>query len=164
MIDLFGELTAIETISHLIVTNELEECIISIPSPFDSDRVIDLYINTQNNTKNRVDIINGFPFISCDVKLEARILSADQDSNYFQEENLELIKSYANLYMKNQIEDYLYKTAKDYKADIVKFGKYAVHHFLTWEDWLDYNWCNSYENSFFKVDVNVDIISSYLIS
>ncbi len=161
---LAGELTAIETVCHLIITNELEECIISIPSPFDSDSVIDLYVNIQKNTKNKVEIINGSPYISCDVKLDARILSADENSNYFEKENLELIKAYANSYMKNQIENYLYKTSKNYKSDIVKFGKYAVHNFLTWQDWLDYNWCGNYENSFFNVDVNVDIISSYLIS
>ena len=161
---LVGELTAIETVCHLIIINELEECIISIPSPFDSDSVIDLYINTQKDTKNKVEIINGSPYISCDVKLEARILSANENSNYFEKENLELIKSYANSYMKNEIENYLYKTAKDYKADIAKFGKFAVHHFWTWQDWLDYNWCGNYGDSFFNVDVNVDVISSYLIS
>ena len=132
MINLYGELSAIETVCHLIVINELEECIITIPSPFDSDSVIDLYVNLQKNTKNKVEIINGSPYISCD--------------------------------MKKQIEDYLYKTSKDYKSDIAKFGKYAVSHFLTWKDWLNYNWCDNYENSFFDVNVNVDIISSYLIS
>ena len=40
-----GELTAIETICHLIVTSELEECFITIPSPFDEDSSIDLYID-----------------------------------------------------------------------------------------------------------------------
>ena len=159
-----GELSAIETVCHLIVINELEECIITIPSPFDSDSVIDLYVNLQKNTKNKVEIINGSPYISCNVKLDARILSADENSNYFEEENLKLINAYANSYMKNQIENYLYKTSKDYKSDIAKFGKYAVSHFLTWKDWLNYNWCDNYENSFFDVNVNVDIISSYLIS
>lgn len=55
---LFGELTAIETICHLIVTNDLEECYISIPSPFAEDSSIDLYVTLDENTKNNVEIIN----------------------------------------------------------------------------------------------------------
>ena len=55
---LSGELTAIETICHLIITNELEECFITIPSPFDEDSSIDLYITLDEATKNDVKIVN----------------------------------------------------------------------------------------------------------
>ncbi len=142
----------------------MEECIFSIPSPFDEDNGIDLYLTLDDKCSNDVKIINGSPYISCDVKLNARILSANKNSNYFEEENLELIESYANSYIKSQIEAYLYKTSKDYKSDIAVFGKHAVKYFSTWDEWLEYNWLDNYSNSFFNVNVDVNVISSYLIS
>lgn len=161
---LVGELTAIEALSHLIIINEMEECIISIPSPFDEDSVIDLYVTLEEDTKNDVKIINGSPFISSKIKLNAKILSSERNSNYFEEENLKLIEEYANSYMKSQLESYLYKVSKGFGADIDLFGRHAVKYFTTWDKWLEYNWLDNFKNSFFDVDVNVNVISSYLIS
>ncbi len=161
---LVGELTATETICHLIVTNDLEECIFSIPSPFDEDNAIDLYVTMNDKTKNSVDFVNGAPYITTDVKLNARILSAGKNTNYFAGNNLELIKSYANSYVKSELEKYLYKTSKDYKSDIALLGRHAVKHFTTWDKWVNYDWLDNYTNSFFNVNVDVNIISSYLIS
>ena len=92
--------------------NEMEECIISIPSPFDEDAVIDLYVTLDNNTKNDVKIVNGSPYISTKVDLNSKILSSEKNSNYFEEDNLKLIEEYATSYMKSQIESYLYKISK----------------------------------------------------
>lgn len=164
MILLYGELTATETICHLIVTNNLEECTFSIPSPFDEEGSIDLYITLDENTKNDVQIINGTPYIKTKAKLNARVLSANKNSNYFQDDNLQLLNDYAVSYVKSELENYLYKTSKNYKSDIALFGRHAVKHFNTWDEWLKYDWLDSYENSIFNVDVDVNIISSYLIS
>ena len=161
---LVGELSSIETLCHMMITNEMEECIITIPSPFDEDAVIDLYLTLNQNTKNDVKIVNGSPLISTKVKLNAKILSSEKNSNYFEKENLELIESYANSYMKAQFESYLYKISKEYGSDIDLFGKHAVKHFSTWDEWLQYDWLNNFKNAFFNIDVDINVISSYLIS
>ena len=148
----------------MIITNEMEECILSIPSPFDEENVIDLYVTISENTKNDVKIINGSPFITTNVKLDAKILSSDRNSNYFEEENLKLIEEYANSYIKAELEKYLYKISKDYEADIDLFGKYAVKYFSNWDKWIQYNWLESFKDSFFKVEASVNVISCYLIS
>lgn len=43
-------------------------------------------------------------------------------------------------------------------------GRYAVKYFSTWDDWIKYDWLNNYENAFFNVNVDINVISSYLIS
>lgn len=106
----------------------------------------------------------GSPYITVNAKLNARILSANKNSNYFEGNNLELIEFYANSYIKSEIENYLYKTSKEYKSDIALFGKYAVKYFSTWDKWIKYNWLDNYSNSFFNVNVETKVISSYLIS
>lgn len=164
MMYLFGELTAIETLCHSIIISEMEECIISIPSPFDADSIIDLYVTLDQNTKNDVKFVNGSPYITSKIYLNAKILSSEKNSNYFEENNLKLIQEYASSYMKSQFENYLYKTSKDYGTDIDMFGRHAVKYFTTWDEWIQYNWLQNYQNAFFDINLNFDVISSYLIS
>lgn len=142
----------------------MEECIISIPSPFDADSIIDLYVTLDKNTKNDVKFVNGSPYITSKINLNAKILSSEKNSNYFEKDNLKLIEQYANSYMKSQIENYLYKVSKNYGTDIDLFGRHAVKHFVTWDDWMEYNWLDNYKNAFFDVNLDIDVISSYLIS
>lgn len=137
---------------------------ISIPSPFKQDAVIDLYLTLDRDTINKVELVNDSPYISTDIKLNAKILSAEKNANYFEEDNLDLIRNYATSYVKAKVENYLYKTSKDFKSDIDLFGRYAVKYFWTWDKWVEYNWLDNYQNAFFDVNVDLDVVSSYLIS
>ncbi|MDE5830465.1 MAG: Ger(x)C family spore germination C-terminal domain-containing protein [Clostridia bacterium] len=160
----FGELSSIEALCHLIVISDMEECILSIPSPFDQDRAIDLHVTLGEKTKNDVKIINGSPYITSKVNLDAKILSSDKNSNYFEKDNLALVEEYANSYIKAKLEEYLYKTSKNFGSDIDLFGRYAVKYFSTWDKWIEYNWLDNYKNAFFEVETDVNVLSSYLIS
>ena len=146
------------------MTNKLNECIFSIPSPFDEDKSIDMSATLGKNTKVKVEFVNDSPYISIDIKLDAKILSLNKHTSNFSKNDLELIENYAINYVKENIEKYLYKTSKDFKSDIAMLGKYAVSNFFTLDKWTKYNWLDNYENSFFNVDVDIDVISSYLIS
>lgn len=121
-------------------------------------------ITMKKNTKNSVRFINSSPYINTKVDLNAKLLSLNKHTNNFEKQDIEIIESYANSYVKENIEKYLYKTSKDFKSDIAMFGRYAVFSFNTWDKWTKYNWLDNYENAFFDVDVNVDIVSSYLVS
>ncbi len=142
----------------------MEECIVTISDPFSEEAVIDLYLTLDKDTKNDVKILNGTPLVFTDIKLNAKILSSDKDSNYFEDDNLEIIEEYANSYIEGQINSYLYKVSKELGSDIDLFGKHAIKNFKTWDEWVDYNWLDNYKNAFFDVKVNVNVTSSYLIS
>lgn len=159
---LVGELNGVECIAHLILTNELENAVISVPSPFESTNYIDLYL-TNSKCKSKVYLTNGTPYIKPSIDLSARIISMSDDYKDLTEENIELIEEYAKYYVERFIYDYLYKTAKVFKSDITAFGKYAVSNFATIDEWNKYNWLDNYQNSFFNVDINVDIVSRYLL-
>lgn len=160
---LVGELNAIETICHLILSNKLKNCTISIPSPFNDVDTIDLYLSLKKNTKFNIDIVNGSPFIQSDVYVDARILTMTKDSDYMDSENLKYIEEYANSYLKSHITDYFYKTSKEFKSDILGLGKYVVNDFSTWNEWIEYDWLNQYEHSYFTVNVDTDVKSGYLL-
>lgn len=160
---LVGELTAIETIAHLMTINKFQTCELSIPNPYDTSTTIDFEINKQKNTKNSVKLINGMPFITTNISLQAKILSMNKDDNYLDASKIAEIESILNLYIENVVYEYLYKTSTEYNCDISGFGKYAKSKFLTKKDWENYSWNKNYKNSFFKVNINCSIISSNLL-
>lgn len=157
-----GELSGVDTVYHLIVTNQLQNTTISVPSPFDDYEYIALHIDS-TYCKNKVKIVNGFPYIMCDVGFTTRVLSSSVSANYLTKENIAKIEEYANSYFKSHIEEYLYKTSLELKSDISKFGRFAVRNFLTWDEWKKYDWANKYPNSTFNVKVRTTLKSSYLI-
>ena len=160
---LVGEISGLETICHLILSNNFDNATVDIPSPFDDSNYISLYIY-KANSKNTVELVNDNPYIKCDVNLKMRLLTSSEHSNYMTDENKALIENYANSYFLAHINDYLYKTSKEFNSDICKFGKYAVSKFLTWDEWKNYDWLNKYQNAFFTTNVNSHLSSSYLLT
>lgn len=160
---LVGELNEEDSICHLLLTNKLDNCVITFPNPLDISSDIDLKLEMEKNTKNRVEFVNSSPYISSEVTVKARILSITSNSDYLNNDNLNIIENYLDLYLENQISKYLYKTSKELHSDIVGFGKHAIKHFSNLEDWNNYNWLDNYKNAFFKVKVNSRIKSTYLL-
>jgi spore germination B3 gerAC like len=159
---LVGELSGLEVMSHLMICDRFKSSIVNIPSPFNDQEYIALYI--QNcKTKKTVEIVNGSPFISCNLNINVRVLSSSTDANYMNPDNIKLIEDYANSYFKAHIRDYLYKSSVELKSDICGFGKLAVGKFATWDDWVNYDWLHNYGNSFFTVNVDTHLRSSYLV-
>ena len=156
---LIGELTGLETICHLLISDKIEICTISVPSPFETDDEIDLSIRKSKSPKINVEIINGTPYISVELFLEAHGLTLNKNIDYTSINDIQLLKSSAEEYIKLQVTSFLYKTSKKLNSDISGFGKYALSKYLTWEEWENANWTENYKNSFFNVNVNVSIIS-----
>lgn len=160
---LVGELNSIETLCHMIVTNKLDRCTITIPSPFEDGKTIGLSLKRQKNTKNNVKLVNGSAFIKVKTAFEARIISTSSNSEYLTNQNIEKIEEYANCYLEEHLLSYFYKTSREFNADIDGFGKHLLKNFLYWQDWKDFNWLSNYKNSFFEVDADVQLLSGILI-
>lgn len=158
---LVGELNGIETICHQIISDTIQTCIISIPNPFEKDEYISLRLRQTKNTKNKVEFVNGSPYITSDVYIEARILSMNKNAKYLNHENITKMEEYTNSYLENHLYNYLYKISKIYNSDIDGFGRYAASKFLTWDDWTNYNWLDNFHNSFFEVNVTTIMKSGY---
>lgn len=159
---LIGELTGLETLCHLIITNKLDNATVSISNPFDYNNYISLSIGLLNKTVHNVELVNNSPFIECDVKIIADVSSMDYNIDLSDPDNLEQIEDSLKQYLEDEILKYLYKTSKEFQSDIVGFGKYAMSKYLTWQDWIDSDWLDNYQNSVFKLDVEVNVESGYL--
>ncbi len=161
---LVGELSALDTLCFSILADRINNCTISVPNPKNSNDYLDLFLYDDKSAKINVDIINNSPYVSIDVKISGIILTTTYNSDYLNDETLQLVSNYASSYLESSISNYLYKTAKDYKADITCIGKRALKNFRTWKDYESFNWKDRYRDSFFNVKANVNIKSGSLIT
>ena len=161
---LVGELNGFESICHLIISNKLKNAQIRVPSPIEELDFIDLYIELGNDTKNSVYLVNNTPYITSKIKVTAKMQSMNKNINLLDEELVNKIETSAETYLRENIMNYLYKTSKEFDADIDSFGLYASKYFSTNQEWENYNWIHHYKDAYFDVELDVNLRSSYLLT
>ncbi len=161
---LVGELNGFESICHLIISNKLKNAQIRVPSPIEELDFIDLYIELGNDTKNSVYLVNNTPYITSKIKVTAKMQSMNKNINLLDEDLVNKIETSAETYLKENIMNYLYKTSKEFDADIDSFGLYASKYFSTNQEWENYNWIHHYKGAYFDVELDINLRSSYLLT
>lgn len=164
-----GELTAIETICHLLINNDIDSCIISVKNPYNeessnSEEKIELNLTPSKKSRISVNIKDNIPYISVKVNVRASILTLEKDIDYTKSEILEKISSIAKDYLEKEFNDYFNKISKDYGTDIDCFSTKALANFATINDWESFNWSDKFKYAKFDVNVNIDEISSMLLT
>lgn len=162
---LVGTLTANQTLSHQLITNKLDFSTINIPSPFNENETLDIYISTLKSPKIKVYISNGSPFVDVNIYITARMLSFNSNEiSTITEDKLIAIQESTTKFLQDQIYDYFNVTTREYNSDIAGIGRFAVKNFKTIEDWNNYNWLENYKNSTFKVNIDVSIKTGHLLT
>lgn len=159
-----GELTATETICHLLINNDLDSCIISIGNPIVESEKMELQLFPSKKTKITTEIVDDIPYISIKLCLNADVMTLEQDIDYEIPETLEKISSTAKDYLKNEFDKYLNKVSKEYNCDIDEFYTKAIGHFATIPEWENFNWKEKFKNAVFNVDLDFNVTSSLLVT
>ena len=162
--NLIGELNNIETLCHMLVSNKLKNATITIPNPNNYNNSISIYISLKKPTKNIEKIINDYPYIISNISISGYILNIDDSIDMTNSDDETKINDALILYLKYYILSYLYKTAKEFHTDIDGFGNSITKNYLTLDEFQKSDWLNNYKNSFFKVNVDCNIISSNLFN
>jgi len=163
---LCGELTAVESICHLLITNKVDSCIVSINNPVSEkeEKKMELQLFPKKNTKVNVSFENDTLHISIEIKLNADIMTLDKDVNYETEEVISKISNATKNYLTDEFNDYLNKVTREYNVDIDQFSIKATPHFLTMSDWENFNWDEKFKNAKFDVNIDVNVLSTMLIT
>ena len=161
---LVGELDAMETIALLNIRNNIESFLISVPDPKNNNNYLDIHISPVKRTAVQVDTSTPTPYVKLQFKFYGRIYSMSENAKYLSPEVLDSISESCNSYLENVFTDYLYKTSKEFEADINNFGVYSLINFFTIDEKENYSWHECYKNAFFDVDVDTSIKSSMLIT
>lgn len=159
-----GELKEDLALAHLILSNNLNEAVLVINDSEDSKEVVTLIAKQANAPKIKVTLKNNIPHIDITAYIEARLESDAGNTDYLKQENKNRLNEKVSSHLKSVIENYLEETTKNIKADAAGFGRYAKANFLTWPEFEKINWQDIYENSTYKVNVNVNLNVSQIVS
>lgn len=152
-----GQLDGEETNYHLMVEGKFNSMYFTMPDPLVKNNFIVLQLKRSRLTKKDVEIIDDKPKLIVKVFLEGDILSIQSGYNYESEENIEEFQMAIEDYIKDGITKYLEKSTKVFKTDSNGFGRELKSKFLTWQDWLEFDWLSKFKESTYDVEVNVMI-------
>lgn len=159
-----GELTAVESMCHLLIQNKVDSCIISIDNPISDNDKIELQLFPQHNSKIKVTIENDTPHIAINLDLHADIITLNKNVDYETDVVLSKISNSSKEYLTKEFNDYLNKISSEYETDIDNFCAKAKANFLTISDWEDFNWNEKFKNTKFDININIDVLSAMLIT
>lgn len=163
---LCGELTAVESICHLLIQNKIDSCIISIDNPLPEKETekMELQLFPKQNSKINITLDDDTPHIYLDINLNADIMTLDKDVEYETDEIFSKISNTAKDYLTNQFNNYLKKISTEYESDIDHFCTKATSNFFTISDWENFNWNEKFKNSKFDVNIDINVLSTMLVT
>lgn len=159
-----GELTALETLCLSILHKKVNSFLIQVPNSEDTGEKVDVTLYPINKNQIKVEIVNGSPYITIKSGFIGRVYSMKENSKYLDDSVLKNLSSQVDEYLQRVFIEYLYKTSLTFNADINDFGRYGAKNFLTIKEFEDYNWQKNYRNSTFKVEINVNVESGFLVT
>ena len=161
---MIGHIDVSNSISHLIVTNDLDTCTITIDNPFEENEKLDLDVSLYKNTEIKIDVINGSPFIILTIYPEGTIRSSGSIFNYIDNNNITSVEHATTNYLEKILKDYLYTISKKYNSDIVGFKGIYQSTFTTKEEFSKIHWDEIFRDSYFKINLKTKINSSNLFN
>lgn len=161
---MIGHIDVSNSIAHLIVTNDLNTCTITIDSPFEENEKLDLDISLYKDTDISIDIINGSPLISLSIYPEGTIRSSGSIFNYIDDSKITAVENATTSYLEKILKDYLYTISKKYNSDIVGFEGICQSAYLTKKDFDLIHWEEIFQDSFFDIKLKTKINSSNLFN
>lgn len=156
-----GKMHSQETLWYSLLKGEVDKFLVCIQNPFNQNEQFDISITSLSDVIFKVDVSSNTPKITIKFNLKGKALNSIKDTSY--DKAIELLNTNLKQYLEDHILKYLYKTSKEYKSDIESFNKIAKKHFLTLQDFENYNWQSKYENAEFNVEFNDKIVSNVLI-
>lgn len=158
-----GDLTTIETLCYSLLEDEVDNFLVTLPSPFEENQKVDIYAGSLSQLDVDVDVSKEIPVININLNLTADLLNIIPNTHMSYEESINKLDESFKAYLSKEIKDYLYKTSKEYKVDINEFYMKAKQKFLTIQDYENYKWSQKYENAEFNINFNDSIISTLVI-
>ena len=161
---MIGHIDVSNSISHLIVTNNLDTCTITIENPFEKNEMLDLDVSLYKNTEIKIDVINNSPLIYITVYPEGTIRSSGSIFNYIDNNNITSVEYATTNYLEKILKDYLYTISKKYNSDIVGFKGIYQSTFPTKDKFDKIHWDEIFQDSYFKINLKTKINSSNLFN
>jgi spore germination protein KC len=152
---LIGYLNGKETRFYQLLTGNFVRGSITFPDPDPKEAGSNIIV---------AEIIQGRkPEVTIDLRqqkmkirlfLEGEILSIQSGENYEQGRLRRQLEDYVSRTISREATRLIRKTQEEFRADIFGFGENTRTDFLTWQDWIEYDWLSKYPQ--FEVSVETE--------
>lgn len=154
-----GHLSALETLCHCLIANEVNSFVLSIDDTNFFEKYVNINLFQSENANISVDVSGDIPIININISLNGRVLGFKDDSLPPDYIDVDKLSSATNRYLTKIMENYLNKTKSNFGCDIDYFYKHAKSDFLNMSDWDSFNWKEKYKKA--KFNVNFDTVVYY---
>ena len=158
-----GNLSAIETLCYTLIEEEVDNFSVCIDHPTNPDKKIDVSVSSLEPNNVKVDISKDNPIITIKLNLTAKALTGQNSLDFSDKDTLNSVNSALKEFLTSKMKNFLYKTSKEYGCDINGFYRLVKQKFLTIPEYDNYNWEEMYKKADFNVEINSDVISSFLV-
>lgn len=159
-----GQLSGLDTLCYNILTNNFEEATIEVYNPQEPSMPLSVNLTRSEDTEIKVKFENDIPQATCSININAKILSGSKNYDYSTEESLRVIESEIEKFLEQNIQNFLYKTSREYNSDIVGFEGFFRKNFLTQDELSKYDWNELYPKTEFDIKSQTYLKSGFLFS
>lgn len=160
---IFTNQLSLEECSYFnLLNNSLNFTEIGLESPFRKNEYINLELRPYKNTKIDKYIITNSPIVKYSIYPEFIIKSSGTNYNYTDSNNLEILETLLNNYIKEKASNLLYKLSKEYNSDLLKIQNKFKTLSLTLEDYNKLNLNKTFKNTTYILNVDSKISSTNL--
>lgn len=132
---------------------------LDIADPLDHRFKVLSNVKREKNSRTRVTVRNGKPFIDIDLVLDIEVQAVQSDFSYDEKENADKLAGAYKTYINQEIEKLLSKVTYEYKTDIFGYGELAKRNFMTIREWEKFNWPESFPKTEYGIDVQAEVIT-----
>ena len=151
-----GELTGQEARTLQMVTGDFRRGFFTIQDPLAPDRVVPLDVRPARSPRIGVSFEGKTPVIDVRIRLEGDVLAIQSGINYESPELKPVLEQAFEAEVKNGIDSLIARCQNEFKADIFGFGRSAVYHFPTIEEWERYRWLEKFPGA--RISTQVDFV------
>lgn len=154
-----GELTGTETRAYLVIRGKFKNATINLPDPIaGKEQYIGLRVKQGRSPEHRTTILeDGTVVVDVNVFLEAEIVAIASGINYEDPDKKPLLEKALIQHVEKRCNEIVRRSQEEFNADIFGFGYIVKHHFLTQQQWKEFNWSERYPYAQVKVKVHAKI-------
>lgn len=151
-----GQLTGEEARLMQIINGKFRDMAYTMPDPQNPSLIVALNIRQKKKPAVAVKFDGDIPLIHLKAELEGDILAIQSSINYENPDNIPILEKAFEKEIKNELDKLIDKSLS-LKTDIFGFGQFAAIHFLTIQEWKEYNWIKKYQDSKISTEVKFTI-------
>lgn len=147
-----GELNGMQTRMLLMLRGDFQRAAISMSDPLDKKHRLSIDATQQKKPDIKVSFVEGKPVINVKIFLEGDFQNVQNPVEY---ENAKMKLIVENAFKKD-IKMYLKQAidiCQNLNVDAFGFGEQAVRHFLTIQEWEEYNWLSHFKDAQINTEV-----------